>query len=366
MEQRCRCQPMREKDGRGRRSAKAAKKASHHVLPISKSNILRFFRSCSADRRRCGRNCASATLFAAGPFAPFLPPPPSTNMHPTPVLAATPAAEPSQPPRNDAPREQYMLVLSGLIGSGKSTFARALVEHFGDWRRCNQDELGDRHAVVYAARTALLAGHHVVIDRTNIDAKQRRTWLELARELNASTADGERTRSVVTISLTLTISIDEAERRLKLRVGHETIQTPEQALGILPHFLRTYQKASSEEGFHYVLTWPATRMSQNPTRDEVNAMLFDRLSAEERGEGVLPERPPPRAGGRGRGRGRGRGEARPTRGASALHTPHLAQHSLLEQVQQPGLDDSHTPPSFAAAAAAPSVSSTSVPSRPPL
>ncbi|GAC72320.1 polynucleotide kinase 3' phosphatase [Moesziomyces antarcticus T-34] len=229
-------------------------------------------------------------------------------MHPTPVLAATPAAEPLQPPRNDAPREQYMLVLSGLIGSGKSTFARALVEHFGDWRRCNQDELGDRHAVVYAARTALLAGHNVVIDRTNIDAKQRRTWLELARELNASTADGERTRSVVTISLTLTISIDEAERRLKLRVGHETIRTPEQALGILPHFLRTYQKATSEEGFHYELTWPATRMSQNPTRDEVNAMLFDRLSAKERGDGVLPERPPPRAGRKGEGEGGGGGD----------------------------------------------------------
>ncbi len=79
------------------------------------------------------------------------------------------------------------------FGSGKSTFARALVDHYPNWRRCKQDELGDRHAVLFAARTALLAGQNVVIDRTNIDAKQRRTWLELARDSTLQKANpGER------------------------------------------------------------------------------------------------------------------------------------------------------------------------------
>lgn len=346
-------------------------------------------------------------------------------MHPTPVLAvdstdtgtgttsqldphasvnpSSSVVQPAAASESTDGEPQYLLVLSGLIGSGKSTFARALVEHFPTWRRCNQDELGDRHAVVYAARTALLAGHSVVIDRTNIDAKQRRTWLELARDVFGSSSStttgttttpasdgsedlalpaaaapapapaapaqkGRRQREVVTISLTLTISIEAAEERLRVRVDHETIKSAEQALGILPHFLRTYQKASTEEGFHYVLTYPASKMSKQPSQPEVQEILFDRLGTEPRAEGVLPERPPPRSGGGGRGgrgSGRGRGEWRGRgRGVSAVYTPHHQhqhqpyppQHKQYASQDQPGAQASSTPPSsFAAAAAAASL-----------
>ncbi|CDU22986.1 uncharacterized protein SPSC_01616 [Sporisorium scitamineum] len=306
-------------------------------------------------------------------------------MQPTPVLAASDAgpipsqlatppiaqaatiAPPAPAPEQAATtannqgevKEQYLVVLSGLIGSGKSTFARALCQHFPDWRRCNQDELGDRHAVVYAARTALLAGHNVIIDRTNIDAKQRRTWLELAREISTaptSTAQGEAsipTRKIITISLTLTISTVVAEERLRARLGHETIKTPEEALGILPHFLRMYQKATTEEGFYYVLTFPAAKMSREPSAEEVKAILVDRLESEARADGVLPEQPPARSGG-GRGRGRGRGG-----GASAVYTPHL-QHqpyppprSSATALATSVTDQQAPSPSFAAAASLP-------------
>ncbi|CBQ70930.1 conserved hypothetical protein [Sporisorium reilianum SRZ2] len=298
-------------------------------------------------------------------------------MQPTPVLAASEAAPSlsqlaaassaqdaavaSQPPApaqaassSDDVREQYLVVLSGLIGSGKSTFARALCQYYPDWRCCNQDELGDRHAVVYAARTALLAGHNVVIDRTNIDAKQRRTWLELARELSApssSAVPGETStpaRKVITISLTLTISTVVAEERLRARVGHETIKTPEEALGILPHFLRMYQKATVEEGLHYVLTFPAAKMSSEPSADEVRAILLDRLEDEVRADGVLPERPPARSGGGGaRGRERGRG-----RGASAVYAAHHQHQPYPLQRAAPAYER-QTPSSFAAAASVP-------------
>ncbi|SNX83664.1 uncharacterized protein MEPE_02371 [Melanopsichium pennsylvanicum] len=324
-------------------------------------------------------------------------------MHPTPVLSAAqvevnnsqpaPSMKPAPQAEMQASssqatgiaslsaaadgEEQCLLVLSGLIGSGKSTFARALVHHFPNWHRCNQDELGDRHAVVYAARTALSAGLNVVIDRTNIDAKQRRTWLELAQDISnpplASIQDvkpnvnEERKRmKVITVSLTLTIPIELAEERLRVRVGHETIKTPEQALGILPHFLRTYQKASTEEGFHYVLTFPAGKMAREPNKEAIEEILFNRLVEVERAAGVLPDRLPPRSGGAGRGRGgiRGRGEWRGRgrgRGASAVYTPHH-QHPpypqrRLSQEQASSIPlgrldgEQRAPPPFAAAAA---------------
>ncbi|CCF51654.1 hypothetical protein NDA14_001110 [Ustilago hordei] len=294
----------------------------------------------------------------------------STSQPAPPEAPAAPSSpkptQPSDAANQDGPvQEQYLLVLSGLIGSGKSTFARALVDRFPTWRHCNQDELGDRRAVLYAAQTGLLAGHNVVIDRTNIDAKQRRTWLELAQEI--SSAEGS-TRKIITISLTLTISIKAAQERLRIRKDHETIKTAEQALEILPHFLRTYQKATTEEGFHYVLTYPAGKMSREPVEEEAKKMLFDRLETEVRAEGKLPERPPPRAGGAGRGMGggRGRGEWRGRgRASSAVYTPHHthqhqpypSQHERYQYAQQGqnGITQQSvaTTPSFAAAAAIP-------------
>ena len=409
-----------------RRCQKAKKKAARHVRSVCSQLTLlldkNIFDNCSADwgffrkkalfcacriQARPSRTLAIFALLSFTFYSNTIQLHQQTTMQPTPVLAAIPAelsdsqlplkpptqadaakeASTSTAPANALPTsdgdEQYLLVLSGLIGSGKSTFARALVEHFPNWRRCNQDELGDRHAVVYAARTALLAGHNVVIDRTNIDAKQRRTWLELARDINApisapTEGAGEsekkeegkseegKSRKVVTVSLTLTISIEAAEERLRVRVGHETIKSAEQALGILPHFLRSYQKASTDEGFHYVLTYPAGKMSLEPSADEIRTMLFDRLAGETRAEGVLPERPPARSGGAGRGRGggRGRGEWRGRgRGASAVYTPHHQhQHQPYPPPRRPSQDQAASaslgslvgqaaPPSFAAAAA---------------
>lgn len=252
---------------------------------------------------------------------------------------------------SDNVQEQYLVVLSGLIGSGKSTFARALCQHYPDWRRCNQDELGDRHAVVYAARTALLAGHNVVIDRTNIDAKQRRTWLELAQELCAPPSSDEAPeasstlpRKIITISLTLTISTVVAQERLQVRVGHETIKTAQEALRILPHFLRTYQKATVEEGFHYALSYPAAKMSSDPSADEVKEILFDRLESETRADGVLPDRLPLRVGGAGRARGGAGGKGRGARGASAVCAPqhqHQHQYQALLPRQSPNAMQDH-------------------------
>ena len=77
---------------------------------------------------------------------------------------------------------QQLVVLCGLVGSGKSTFARAVEQHDPNWTRCNQDELGRRQVVEKAALAALDEGRNVLIDRTNIDRRQRADWLLLADE----------------------------------------------------------------------------------------------------------------------------------------------------------------------------------------
>jgi hypothetical protein len=90
--------------------------------------------------------------------------------------------------------EQVVLILVGLIGSGKvgifnswthrpvssneilivrqSTFAQALEKHLpGQFRRCNQDDLGNRIRVENLARRTLREGLSACIDRTNFNAR---------------------------------------------------------------------------------------------------------------------------------------------------------------------------------------------------
>ncbi|KAJ7050540.1 P-loop containing nucleoside triphosphate hydrolase protein [Mycena amicta] len=76
---------------------------------------------------------------------------------------------------------KVVLILVGLIGSGKSTFAQALQQYFPEFTRCNQDELGNRRQVELLARNSLRQGS-VVIDRTNFDPEQRAHWIRIAAE----------------------------------------------------------------------------------------------------------------------------------------------------------------------------------------
>jgi len=104
-------------------------------------------------------------------------------------LAAKPAAAPAAAA---APRP-VMLVLVGLPGSGKSTFAQALVQRSrasgspARWVAVNQDtassgKRGTREQCIRAATAALEAGDCVIIDRCHCDAEQRSSFLLLAHQ----------------------------------------------------------------------------------------------------------------------------------------------------------------------------------------
>lgn len=51
----------------------------------------------------------------------------------------------------------------------QSSFAQALETHYPQFRRCNQDDLGNRAQVERLARQSLREGLSVCIDRTNFD-----------------------------------------------------------------------------------------------------------------------------------------------------------------------------------------------------
>lgn len=74
-----------------------------------------------------------------------------------------------------APR---VLVLVGLPGSGKSTFAHQL-ESVG-WARVSQDDLGSRQRCEAKTVEYLVNGRNVVIDRCNFNGNQRKNWVDYA------------------------------------------------------------------------------------------------------------------------------------------------------------------------------------------
>lgn len=72
---------------------------------------------------------------------------------------------------------QRLLVLVGLVCSGKSTLAEAIVREGAkadgtQWIRVCQDVLKSRDKCVKLARTSLRDGHSVIIDRTNLTPQQ--------------------------------------------------------------------------------------------------------------------------------------------------------------------------------------------------
>ncbi|GAA5825062.1 hypothetical protein JCM11251_006082 [Rhodosporidiobolus azoricus] len=156
-------------------------------------------------------------------------------------------AAPSQSVEAAGRPPQELIVLAGVVGSGKSSLSERWIEVVPGWARVNQDDLGDRRTCENAVRSSLRQGLSVIVDRQNFDAGQRRTWIEIGDEFEGVQVSG----------MVLGTSKEECRERLLKREKHPTIDNPQLAISLLDKFSGLWEEPKLEEGFDHLLTLPA-------------------------------------------------------------------------------------------------------------
>ena len=165
----------------------------------------------------------------------------------SPVTCAGPSATASA-----AAAPKTLLVLCGIPGAGKSTFAHALAQRSAlSWVRVNQDTVrngarGTREQCLAALAAALDAGGNAIIDRTNATPDQRQPFLQKAREKGAERA----------FCVAFRLPVKVCGERAAARQGHEGgVQGPRAyaAVGMVNKQLAEAGNPKESEGFDAVL-----------------------------------------------------------------------------------------------------------------
>lgn len=109
--------------------------------------------------------------------------------------------------------QPFMIVLVGVPGSGKSTFADMLVKgNPSRYVRVNQDKLKTRKKCERLCRGSLQKGKVPIIDRCNFDPSQRQHFLSIANDFG-----------IPVDCIVFSYSMQVCLTRCQERVGHETI-----------------------------------------------------------------------------------------------------------------------------------------------
>lgn len=116
---------------------------------------------------------------------------------------------------------QFLVVLVGLPGAGKTFFAE-LLEKTG-WVSISQDDLGDRGKCVSKTKWALNQGHNIVIDRCNVSPQQRSHWVKCAMQYK-NKKKGNMNRHLVIIAVCLQTNKILCQTRVAERENHLTLK----------------------------------------------------------------------------------------------------------------------------------------------
>lgn len=140
-------------------------------------------------------------------------------------------------------KKNKLVILCGLPGSGKSTYALNLSTQ--GYVVVNQDTLGSANKCKEVALEALKKGINVVIDRTNIDKRQRKRWTDLAKSANVIDVE----------CILFDVPIEECIKRVIERKGHPTVTENipnERKEEIVRSFQASFEMPSEEEGFKVI------------------------------------------------------------------------------------------------------------------
>ena len=123
------------------------------------------------------------------------------------------AAEKSR--RNRRKQAPKLLVLAGLPGCGKSTFAKLLeASDPQQWLHADSDVLRREMESVVGRASAGRNPKRVIVDKCNVEPRDRRLWPQLAHQPPVNDC----------MLVVFDVDVEECCKRVVDRVGHPTIQ----------------------------------------------------------------------------------------------------------------------------------------------